>query len=720
MDPMKHRPHPLALLALLAAGLACLCSTSNTIPPLTSEPPEPATRAPLASIGSVTQLQGGVEAGPESALEVVSPDRDIYDQDAVHVFDSGVAALDFGHGLAFTLYNESSTTGTSVATNGQVRAKLSQGGLQGYTPPGGRMEVEVPNGLVVVLGTRYVILYDPATDITRVINYDGTVQYSVRGGSLESLPSKAMVEFDGNKVLRLYENLDLSPDQFNQYSTESASPFKGLDRIQAEYKVPGPPELVAPPDGSVSGSMPGLQWDPVENASGFRLQMAADSSFSGPLLDITTAAAEWLPDKPFPEGTYYWHLQPLNIFGYPSAWGPTWTFSFRGKPEAPLLTYPPDGGELQTDIPKFSWEPARGAARYTLQLSSAKDFSYVDFESQTEGTSWAAPYPLKEGEYFWRVQSFNDLSLAGDWSKTYAFKLVPASASFVPVQPLLPGPSITDPAYDAQLDADALKFSWKPVDGAASYYLQLSTARDFSHLDLDGPTGGTSWAPDYPPKPGEYYWRVQAIDYSYIPGTWSETFRFRALPPLTAPVLAYPRDGQPLTPDKLYLAWKPVDGANQYYVQIGSDDGFKYLDLDAYARGTSWSPPQVLKTGGYYWRVQALNAAGRYGPWSSTGKVVVSVPPGIPTLYKPVNGAVGESVQPTFTWSAPQGAVSYTIQVAKDRGFTLIFLYASPTQTQWTSRQLLGYSSGYFWRVHANNIYGTPGEWSATYSFKTK
>ena len=109
------------------------------------------------------------------------------------------------------------------------------------------------------------------------------------------------------------------------------------------------------------------------------------------------------------------------------------------------------------------------AARYMIQVSSAKDFSYVDYEAQTEGTAWAPPYPMKEGQYFWRVQSFNDLSLASDWSKVYSFTLLPAPAAFVPAPPQLPGPYLTEPAYGASRDLDSLKFSWRPLDGAAFY-----------------------------------------------------------------------------------------------------------------------------------------------------------------------------------------------------------------------------------------------------------
>src|SRR5512143_2224216 len=174
----------IAFLALLAATLACISPTSA--PPAVTVPPTrgatPVTEAaPVTgtAIGSVTQKQGSVEAGPENALRSVSPKRDMYENDAVHVFDSGEAELDFGYGMVLVLYNDTKTAGTKVSGSGQVIAKLMQGGLRGFTPEGNRTEFQLPNKCsVVILGTHYCLVYDPASGVATVCNFDGTVSYS--------------------------------------------------------------------------------------------------------------------------------------------------------------------------------------------------------------------------------------------------------------------------------------------------------------------------------------------------------------------------------------------------------------------------------------------------------------------------------------------------------------------------------------------------------------
>src|SRR5688572_6155456 len=100
MDKMKYQHLVVALVALLIAQFSCLPMTPTSLPVGTRVNP-----SPIPSIGSVKKIQGAVQAGPESAMANVDPTRDMNNNDAINVFDSGKAELDFGYGLFFTLYN---------------------------------------------------------------------------------------------------------------------------------------------------------------------------------------------------------------------------------------------------------------------------------------------------------------------------------------------------------------------------------------------------------------------------------------------------------------------------------------------------------------------------------------------------------------------------------------------------------------------------------------
>lgn len=224
---MKTRRVGFALLTLLAAQLACLSST----------PTAPASTGPtdIPPIGKVNRLQGSVQAGPEAALVDVNPERDMNDNDAIQIKDNGKANLDFGHGLAFTLYNDTKSAGTKVDTSStalQVTTRLSAGGLKGYNPPGSKTEVDLPNqAKIVILGTHYFITFDPKTNIAWAYNFDGKVQYALPGSGLQDLQPKALVEFDDTKVIQLYEDLAFSTDDFDKYATNLNSPIDGVAEL---------------------------------------------------------------------------------------------------------------------------------------------------------------------------------------------------------------------------------------------------------------------------------------------------------------------------------------------------------------------------------------------------------------------------------------------------------------------------------------------------------
>ena len=194
------------------------------------------TVAPGQSIGQIEKLQGGVQAGPdESSLINVDPRMDMYDDDAVHVFDNGKANLDFGYGLTFTLYNDTIEEGTSVDTDGtshQAVLKLSQGGLKGHNPPDSTTTVNLPNGVNIrILGTNYFIIYDPVEDKVWVYNFDGTLQYQLPGGSYQVLFSGYLVEITNGQVTQLYDGLSFTEDYFDTFATQLNSPIEAVQKM---------------------------------------------------------------------------------------------------------------------------------------------------------------------------------------------------------------------------------------------------------------------------------------------------------------------------------------------------------------------------------------------------------------------------------------------------------------------------------------------------------
>ena len=93
-------------------------------------------------------------------------------------------------------------------------------------------------------------------------------------------------------------------------------------------------------------------------------------------------------------------------------------------------------------------------------------------------------------------------------------------------------------------------------------------------------------------------------------------------------------------------------------------------------------------------------------------------PPAPPTLNSPC-GSYNIPIRPTFYWSSSPGATSYRIQVSLYQNFSsLVIDQSGITATNYTPSINLNYSTVYYWRVNASNIYGS-SDWSTSCLFTT-
>ncbi len=92
--------------------------------------------------------------------------------------------------------------------------------------------------------------------------------------------------------------------------------------------------------------------------------------------------------------------------------------------------------------------------------------------------------------------------------------------------------------------------------------------------------------------------------------------------------------------------------------------------------------------------------------------------PPAPTLKYPGSGAAIGDLAVTLQWNPSTGAATYSVQVAKNYGFTdSVVTYLSMD----TSYNLSGldWTSRYYWRVNAVDSAGSPSRWSAYRYFRT-
>ncbi len=91
--------------------------------------------------------------------------------------------------------------------------------------------------------------------------------------------------------------------------------------------------------------------------------------------------------------------------------------------------------------------------------------------------------------------------------------------------------------------------------------------------------------------------------------------------------------------------------------------------------------------------------------------------PDTPVLAGPANGVMDLALPAVFSWNASTGAVSYSLQIASDTGFTNLAYNQSISGTSQSVSGLTGLTK-YYWRLRSVNGQGS-SNWTGRWSFTT-
>ncbi len=114
------------------------------------------------------------------------------------------------------------------------------------------------------------------------------------------------------------------------------------------------PTLLSPADGAIGPNSPAFAWQPVDGASGYRIQIAADPGFATILASAETGDVSYQQLAPFGDGAVvYWHVAALRD-GVDPAWSATWSYQVAAPatPEPPTATPQPTSTETATNTPE--------------------------------------------------------------------------------------------------------------------------------------------------------------------------------------------------------------------------------------------------------------------------------------------------------------------------------------------------------------------------------
>ncbi len=279
----------------------------------------------------------------------------------------------------------------------------------------------------------------------------------------------------------------------------------------------------------------------------------------------------------------------------------------------------------------------------------------------------------------------------------------------------LDAPLLAEPSPEATIGTLTPGFRWNAVTGATRYRFWVGEGRNATGDGL------VSIVIDYTDpeilsgvlKPGTVYtWAVRAGNDNGW-GPWSTDRMFvtsSSIVQPAAPTGLEPLNAATITSSAPMLFWTPMQGAQQYYVWMGSTD-----DEVLYETSTTNSsvliPAGILVSGTtYQWAVRVENSSRVSSLWSPHTSFILSIPSGggVTSQIAPAPKQLITTLNPTFSWQPVPGATRYDLWIDKVTSDTKVYEIAVDS-TSWTiPAGSLQPGATYWWSV----IAGSPDGWS--------
>jgi hypothetical protein len=205
---------------------------------------------------------------------------------------------------------------------------------------------------------------------------------------------------------------------------------------------------------------------------------------------------------------------------------------------APLPYYAPSpltgpAEDRRVPWPIFAWQRIGGAA-YRLQVAADPLFDTVDWlvDTQNPGAAptEAQPFqPQTDRDYYWRVRTLDGLggNETGPWSQVWRVRFDPAQGLTA-----TQGTTVTllRPMHASEAVETGPLLEWRPLSGADSYDVEISTAQDFApaHIVRAASVPYPAYLPTTRLGYGTYFWRVLGRQGGLPLGGWSAIWRFQA------------------------------------------------------------------------------------------------------------------------------------------------------------------------------------------------
>lgn len=273
-----------------------------------------------------------------------------------------------------------------------------------------------------------------------------------------------------------------------------------------------------------------------------------------------------------------------------------------GAPAAstPLLAQP-TALELDTSLRpmRLHWAPVAGAQAYRVQVGPTPALPYLLHDSIVTGLEDSLD-ALPDGTHVVRVRAIDARGIEG------------RDASIERVVALAP-PFAIETVDSSRVEVERPRFRWTTMGTGVRYHFQLAGAGGFEQplLDLPGLSATELRSPQTLP-PGDYAWRIAAIDAAGRASRYNDPVRFSVLPPSAGPAVS----GDVAVDDhrSLHLRWPAADPGQSFRFQLSPRPDFSELTIDRTLQDNQVVLPK-LAAGTWHARVQLIDSDGYARPF---------------------------------------------------------------------------------------------------------
>jgi hypothetical protein len=389
-------------------------------------------------------------------------------------------------------------------------------------------------------------------------------------------------------------------------------------------------------------------------ASSATLRVSKDRSFKN---SVVTGKGSSSYSASLPKGDYFWKV--VSTSGDESE-----IRRFSVLEDTPVLPVSPKQNEsisFISDLPSvnFKWESSLLASSYTVEISKDPFFSKKELIRSSSLSSLAID-TLEEGTYYWRVRGIYPSGNSPDFKgQPVKFLIVRARGLETP-QIMFPPDDFQKTAY-GMIQA-GLSLNWRIVREAAEYSLEVSQDKTFEKVDKKLSTSENRMVLKGL-KEGTFFWRIKALAKDGSGSEYSEVRRFSVVKDIPLQIVSASE-----SVDGSYLfIWKDPNDSGKYRIEISKDGEFS----DKIANEESMLQRATIKineAGRYFWRVFALDSAGKEIIKSGTAEVTVTEKIDAPVAVSPVNNKevdVVKSKKISFEWKNVKTATEYEVEIYK-------------------------------------------------------